>query len=67
MVDVIDSAEQPAVNAYTSRMFGIGAIFGYWFAGLDLVYWTGGYLGSSQLKVRLSLWGCMSNVFSAAD
>lgn len=51
LVDVVPPALQPAANAWAGRMFGVGAVFGYWFGGLDLVWLTGGYLGGEQLKV----------------
>ena len=51
LVDVVPPALQPAANAWASRMFGFGAVFGYWFGGLDLVHLTRGHLGKDQLKV----------------
>ncbi|GAA5878440.1 hypothetical protein JCM8547_006582 [Rhodosporidiobolus lusitaniae] len=51
LVDVVAPAQQPAANAWASRMFGFGAVFGYWIGGLDLVWLTRGWLGSEQLKV----------------
>ncbi|KPV77581.1 uncharacterized protein RHOBADRAFT_8597, partial [Rhodotorula graminis WP1] len=51
LVDVVPPAQQPAVNAWAGRMFGFGAVFGYWIGGIDLVWWTRGWLGGEQLKV----------------
>ncbi|BGP39227.1 hypothetical protein JCM10449v2_003165 [Rhodotorula kratochvilovae] len=51
LVDVVSPAHQPAANAWAGRMFGFGAVFGYWIGGLDLVWWTRGWLGGEQLKV----------------
>lgn len=51
LVDVIPPAQQEQANAWASRMFGFGAVFGYWVGGIDLVYLTRGWLGSEQLKV----------------
>ncbi|BGP23963.1 hypothetical protein JCM10295v2_002864 [Rhodotorula toruloides] len=51
LVDVTSPAEQPAANAWAGRMFGFGAVFGYWIGGLDLVWFTRGLLGGEQLKV----------------
>ncbi|KDE07787.1 hypothetical protein MVLG_01886 [Microbotryum lychnidis-dioicae p1A1 Lamole] len=51
LVDVLPPNLQEAANAWASRMVGFGAVFGYWFGGLDLVYWSNGYLGDNQLKV----------------
>ncbi|GAA5990989.1 hypothetical protein JCM11641_007730 [Rhodosporidiobolus odoratus] len=51
LVDVVTPAQQPAANAWASRMFGFGAVFGYWIGGIDLVWLTGGWLGGEQLKV----------------
>ena len=51
LVDVCPPALQPAANAWASRAFGFGAVFGYWFGGIDLVGLTGGHLGGDQLKV----------------
>ncbi|SCV70975.1 BQ2448_3737 [Microbotryum intermedium] len=51
LVDVIPPNLQEGANAWASRMVGFGAVFGYWFGGLDLVYWSNGYLGDNQLKV----------------
>ncbi|GAA5902876.1 hypothetical protein JCM6882_009150 [Rhodosporidiobolus microsporus] len=51
LVDVVSPSLQPAANAWASRMFGFGAVFGYWVGGIDLVWLTRGWLGSEQLKV----------------
>ncbi|KAI5475906.1 MFS transporter, sucrose transport protein [Pseudohyphozyma bogoriensis] len=51
LVDVVPPSLQPAANAWASRMFGFGAVFGYWIGGVDLVWMTGGWLGNQQLKV----------------
>lgn len=51
LIDVTPPDLQPAANAWASRMFGIGAVLGYYVGGIDLVYFTGGYLGGEQLKV----------------
>ncbi|GAA6037771.1 hypothetical protein JCM8097_005026 [Rhodosporidiobolus ruineniae] len=51
LIDVVSPSQQPAANAWASRMFGFGAVFGYWFGGIDLVWLTRGWLGSEQLKV----------------
>ncbi|POY73600.1 hypothetical protein BMF94_3133 [Rhodotorula taiwanensis] len=51
LVDVVSPAQQPAANAWAGRMFGFGAVFGYWIGGIDLVWWTRGLLGDEQLKV----------------
>ncbi|GJN89623.1 hypothetical protein Rhopal_002610-T1 [Rhodotorula paludigena] len=51
LVDVVPAAQQPAANAWASRMFGFGAVFGYWIGGLDLIWFTRGWLGDEQLKV----------------
>ena len=51
LVDVVPPHLQADANAWASRMFGVGAVSGYWVGGLDLVYWTRGWLGDEQLKV----------------
>ncbi|GAA5866002.1 hypothetical protein JCM3774_005554 [Rhodotorula dairenensis] len=51
LVDVVSPSQQPAANAWAGRMFGFGAVFGYWIGGIDLVWWTRGMLGDEQLKV----------------
>ncbi|GAA6010028.1 hypothetical protein JCM11491_005835 [Sporobolomyces phaffii] len=51
IVDVVPPAEQASANAWAARMFGFGAVFGYGLGTLDLVRWSGGYMGDSQLKV----------------
>lgn len=51
LVDVIPPHLQADANAWAGRLYGIGAVFGYWIGGADLVYWTAGWLGSDQLKV----------------
>ncbi|EGU12923.1 hypothetical protein RTG_00964 [Rhodotorula toruloides ATCC 204091] len=51
LVDVVSPAQQPAANAWAGRMFGFGAVFGYWIGGVDLVWFTRGLLGDQQLKV----------------
>ncbi|GAA5961763.1 hypothetical protein JCM21900_000753 [Sporobolomyces salmonicolor] len=51
LVDVVPPAQQPAANAWAARMFGLGAVFGYWIGTIDLVWLTRGWLGSEQLKV----------------
>lgn len=51
LVDVVPPSLQAAANAWASRMFGFGAVLGYWIGGLDLVYLTGGFFGGEQLKV----------------
>ncbi|BGP15080.1 hypothetical protein JCM10213_002775 [Rhodosporidiobolus nylandii] len=51
LIDVIPPAQQPAANAWAGRMFGFGAVFGYWIGGLDLVWLSRGWLGNEQLKV----------------
>ncbi|GAA6004844.1 hypothetical protein JCM10207_008425 [Rhodosporidiobolus poonsookiae] len=51
LVDTVSPAQQPAANAWASRMFGFGAVFGYWIGGIDLVWVTRGWLGGEQLKV----------------
>ncbi|GAA5822156.1 hypothetical protein JCM11251_004876 [Rhodosporidiobolus azoricus] len=51
LVDVVAPSLQPDANAWASRMFGFGAVFGYWVGGIDLVWLTRGWLGSEQLKV----------------
>lgn len=51
LVDVVPPHLQADANAWASRLFGIGAVVGYWIGGANLVYWTGGWLGSEQLKV----------------
>jgi hypothetical protein len=51
LVDVVPSHQQADANAWASRLGGIGGVIGYWIGGVDLVYWTAGWLGSDQLKV----------------
>ncbi|GAA5944417.1 uncharacterized protein JCM15063_000948 [Sporobolomyces koalae] len=51
LVDVIPPADQASANAWAARMFGFGAVFAYGFGTLDLVRWTGGFLGDEQIKV----------------
>ncbi|KWU47353.1 hypothetical protein RHOSPDRAFT_6124, partial [Rhodotorula sp. JG-1b] len=51
LVDVVAPAQQHTANAWAGRMFGFGAVFGYWVGGIDLVWWTRGMLGDDQLNV----------------
>lgn len=51
LVDVIPPSLQSAANAWAGRMFGGGAVLGYMIGGVDLVRFTGGWLGGEQLKV----------------
>ena len=51
LVDVVPPHLQAAANAWASRMFGIGAVAGYWIGGLDLPTLTGKFFGEEQLKV----------------
>ncbi|KAK4055714.1 hypothetical protein OIV83_000260 [Microbotryomycetes sp. JL201] len=51
LVDVVPPSQQPAANAWASRLMGLGAVFGFWMGGIDLVSLTGGWLGDEQLKV----------------
>ncbi|KAM0788744.1 hypothetical protein ACM66B_002836 [Microbotryomycetes sp. NB124-2] len=51
LVDVVPPSQQPAANAWASRLMGVGAVFGFWMGGIDLVGLTGGWLGDEQLKV----------------
>ncbi|KAM0755996.1 hypothetical protein T439DRAFT_283163 [Meredithblackwellia eburnea MCA 4105] len=50
LVDLVPPSQQPLANAWASRTFGFGAVFGYWFGGLDLVRLTRGWMGGTQLK-----------------
>ncbi|KAK4056571.1 hypothetical protein OIO90_002419 [Microbotryomycetes sp. JL221] len=50
LVDVVPPNQQPAANAWASRLMGLGAVLGFWLGGLDLVGWTGGWFGDEQLK-----------------
>lgn len=51
LVDLVPPHLQSSANAWASRLFGIGAVAGYYIGGLDLVKLTRGYLGGEQLKV----------------
>lgn len=51
LVDLVPPHLQAGANAWASRLFGFGAVAGYYIGGLDLVKLTNGFLGSSQLKV----------------
>lgn len=51
LVDLVPPHLQAAANAWASRMFGIGAVAGYWIGGLDLPALTGRFFGEEQLKV----------------
>lgn len=51
LVDLVQPHLQADANAWASRLFGCGAVAGYFIGGLDLVYLSGGLLGSEQLKV----------------
>ncbi|GAA5953409.1 hypothetical protein JCM3765_005030 [Sporobolomyces pararoseus] len=51
LVDVVPPADQASANAWAARMFGFGAVFGYGLGTLDLVRWSGGFVGDEQIKV----------------
>ncbi|GAA5892405.1 uncharacterized protein JCM6883_007344 [Sporobolomyces salmoneus] len=51
IVDLVPPSEQASANAWAARMFGFGAVFGYGLGTLDLVRWSGGIVGDSQIKV----------------
>ncbi|BGP54860.1 hypothetical protein JCM8202v2_002447 [Rhodotorula sphaerocarpa] len=66
LVDVTPPAQQPAANAWAGRMFGFGAVFGYWLGGIDLVWWTRGMLGDEQLKASLAVLTFFTSFFLCA-
>lgn len=50
IVDTLPPEDQELGNGWAGRMIASGHLLGYFLGTLDLVYWTGGLAGDTQLK-----------------
>lgn len=50
IVDLLPPEEQELGNGWAGRMIASGHLLGYFLGTMDLVFWTGGLMGDTQLK-----------------